>query len=997
MAHDVFISYSARDRAVADRVCAALERRPLRCWIAPRDITPGAEWSEAIVDAIAGSRVVVLIVSSHSNGSDQVKREAELSVARRRPIIPLRIEETPLNKSLEYFLGTCHWLDAWTPPLEQHLACLTETIEQLLADRAEVTPALVYRSARAATEEVLARLTREGVFRPEVYAARTEAQSQVAAFQDSSAPALLLLGGSGMGKTCLAAALASEWLAHPNPGRVVLLLSAATLPAGPAELTAAVAAQLGLTRPLEEATAHLEATAGRDGGLRVLVVLDGLERHPDPVAAMHAVEALARCFRRTRSFRLLATCTLAVLETLCRAGVHFDRELFYQPSKGIVADPASPRPPGLVLGPLSEDELAVAYERYRQQPGTAPATPFAELTEEARRVLANPIFLRIAAEVFDGRPVTAPVFSGVMLREYVAKKVFTSPARRDFVSALVDLMLRRGQRALALQELLEHPRLRPAVLDDTSRSVFVQLRDEQILTTRTQAVPDGLPLPPEEFVEFRFERLLEYLLLWRLVGRHGDSRTALARALEGGRDYPPLREAALLLLLHLTRAGILGPLADLFAREDDWTKTLLRDVFVELFERDPAKDGEASGAEVARGLAQSAPAVTAAVVASAGETLFVRGRWDSAHAAVAATTDLPGLDPRLVAGQRNRLVLLCKNMDRWPEALRHSDACWPQLPELPPDLQARLCVNRGSVLYDMGDRPGAADLFRQALHQAGGAGCRLELAAAANNLGLYHLYHDELKQAEVVLRQGLDALGGHPVGTAYLETNLGLVLLTQALAEPDVLREAEQVFAGVVEGFTNAGHLQGISYAVSNRALCDLARGRWDEARSGFEQTIRLAGQLGEKWSAYGARANLALLQLLRPGGDPRAAWDQARASRAAARANNDPKGVADATLIAARAALDLAARGEADPALLEAARDLLTEARALFARLGQRLGEAQACFGLAELLRHGPAPDRAADWERRGREALAQTSLGGLPARLPGLPWHMLLLMELF
>ena len=38
MAHDVFISYPAEDKITADAVCATLEAKEIRCWIAPRDI-----------------------------------------------------------------------------------------------------------------------------------------------------------------------------------------------------------------------------------------------------------------------------------------------------------------------------------------------------------------------------------------------------------------------------------------------------------------------------------------------------------------------------------------------------------------------------------------------------------------------------------------------------------------------------------------------------------------------------------------------------------------------------------------------------------------------------------------------------------------------------------------------------------------------------------------------------------------------------------------------
>ena len=67
MPRDVFVSYSTRDKAAADAVCASLEINGLRCWIAPRDIVPGMDWGEAIIDAMNTSRVMVLVFSSHAN------------------------------------------------------------------------------------------------------------------------------------------------------------------------------------------------------------------------------------------------------------------------------------------------------------------------------------------------------------------------------------------------------------------------------------------------------------------------------------------------------------------------------------------------------------------------------------------------------------------------------------------------------------------------------------------------------------------------------------------------------------------------------------------------------------------------------------------------------------------------------------------------------------------------------------------------------------------
>ena len=68
MAHDVFISYASGDKAVADAVCSQLESvHRIRCWIAPRDITPGASWAESIIDALDASKIMVLIFSNSAN------------------------------------------------------------------------------------------------------------------------------------------------------------------------------------------------------------------------------------------------------------------------------------------------------------------------------------------------------------------------------------------------------------------------------------------------------------------------------------------------------------------------------------------------------------------------------------------------------------------------------------------------------------------------------------------------------------------------------------------------------------------------------------------------------------------------------------------------------------------------------------------------------------------------------------------------------------------
>lgn len=134
MAHDVFICHSSKDRTIANAICSTLEQHRIRCWIAPRDVIPGSDYAQSIVEAIGSTRLTVLVFSDNSNHSGHVRREIERSVSHGVPILPFRVEDVVPSPSLEYFISDAHWLDAMTPPLERHLDHLAETV-RLLLDR----------------------------------------------------------------------------------------------------------------------------------------------------------------------------------------------------------------------------------------------------------------------------------------------------------------------------------------------------------------------------------------------------------------------------------------------------------------------------------------------------------------------------------------------------------------------------------------------------------------------------------------------------------------------------------------------------------------------------------------------------------------------------------------------------------------------------------------------------------------------------------------------
>jgi hypothetical protein len=137
---EAFISYSSKDKPVADAICARLERDNVRCWIAPRDVLPGSDYADSIMDGINSTRLMILVLSSASNGSRHVRNEVERAVSKGIQIIPFRIENVVLTKSMELYLSSPHWLDALTKPLEGHIESLLSAVRTALTADRQLAP-----------------------------------------------------------------------------------------------------------------------------------------------------------------------------------------------------------------------------------------------------------------------------------------------------------------------------------------------------------------------------------------------------------------------------------------------------------------------------------------------------------------------------------------------------------------------------------------------------------------------------------------------------------------------------------------------------------------------------------------------------------------------------------------------------------------------------------------------------------------------------------------
>ena len=105
MSAEVFISYGTRDR---ERVLGLVERlrsAGVTVWIDQAGIDVSSMWSQEIVSAIKGCKVMLLAISPHSTESENVVKELALASERKKPIIPVYLQAAEIPETMEYQLA----------------------------------------------------------------------------------------------------------------------------------------------------------------------------------------------------------------------------------------------------------------------------------------------------------------------------------------------------------------------------------------------------------------------------------------------------------------------------------------------------------------------------------------------------------------------------------------------------------------------------------------------------------------------------------------------------------------------------------------------------------------------------------------------------------------------------------------------------------------------------------------------------------------------------
>lgn len=99
---DVFISYSRKDADTVKQIYERLEHAGIKCWLDADGMFSGVSFKKVIVDAIKRSKVLLFMSSGNSNKSRNVVSEVSIAMEYGKKIIPVRLDMSPYEESIEY-------------------------------------------------------------------------------------------------------------------------------------------------------------------------------------------------------------------------------------------------------------------------------------------------------------------------------------------------------------------------------------------------------------------------------------------------------------------------------------------------------------------------------------------------------------------------------------------------------------------------------------------------------------------------------------------------------------------------------------------------------------------------------------------------------------------------------------------------------------------------------------------------------------------------------
>lgn len=130
MGHDVYIGYDERDQEICDAICSIFEENNIAPWVKSKNM-PLLGSVEDITQAITDSACFILIYSKNSRDTNYVINETDIAFSRDVPIVVFNIDDSIIDKNLEFILQTQTKISAF-PDYKKQLEKLVKKTSRII-------------------------------------------------------------------------------------------------------------------------------------------------------------------------------------------------------------------------------------------------------------------------------------------------------------------------------------------------------------------------------------------------------------------------------------------------------------------------------------------------------------------------------------------------------------------------------------------------------------------------------------------------------------------------------------------------------------------------------------------------------------------------------------------------------------------------------------------------------------------------------------------------
>ncbi len=143
------IARGDRDRVL--EIVDLLQEAGLRIWVDRNKIPGGTNYGEMIVSAIKNCKVLILMCSTASMRSRNVKQEIQLAWKYEKPFLPLLLEQINFPEQVEYWLEGWQWIEILDHPINKRLLQISQALKCVGIQCQSIDESIVKVDSAAAT------------------------------------------------------------------------------------------------------------------------------------------------------------------------------------------------------------------------------------------------------------------------------------------------------------------------------------------------------------------------------------------------------------------------------------------------------------------------------------------------------------------------------------------------------------------------------------------------------------------------------------------------------------------------------------------------------------------------------------------------------------------------------------------------------------------------------------------------------------------------------